>query len=441
VHLYFSGIGGSGLSALANIALDMGFMVSGSDLEENSSIQNLRQRGANIHIGQKGVEIEMTQKRFPIYWFIHSSSIPKSHPEFLFATKNNLKVSKRDEFINFVIKKNNLKLIAVAGTHGKTTTTAMIAWLFKEYNQKLSYVIGSQLPFGNNGKQEEDSKFLLLEADEYDRHFLNYQPFASILTSLDYDHQDIYPTKDDYTQAFEEFLQRSEILVAFGEDLQKLKISPWREGEDSNKPKITELRRNFGGKIATYKNLKLPGLHNRQNAALAKTLFNQLFENKIETEKLKEIEQIISKFPGTSRRMEKLANNLYTDYAHHPAEIAASLQMAKELNPKVVAVYQPHQNSRQHEIKNDYKNAFEMADKILWLPTYQTRENKDLTILKPFDLINLLTNKKDAQEAQIDDNLWQKIKEYLKDGFLVVVMGAGDVDKSLRKALEENKLS
>jgi UDP-N-acetylmuramate--alanine ligase len=429
MHLYFSGIGGSGLSALANIALDMGFMVSGSDLYENPTIQNLRKRGANIHIGQKGVEIELTHKRFPIYWFVHSSSIPKNHPEILFAIKNNLKVSKRDGFINFVIKKDNLKLIGVAGTHGKTTTTAMLVWLFKEYGQKLTYIVGSELPWDNNGKRVEGSKYLLLEADEYDRHFLNYQPFASILTSIDYDHQDIYPSQENYNQAFVEFLQRSKVIVAFGEDLQKLKISTWQDG---SKIEITELRRNFGGKLANYKNFKLPGLHNRQNAALAKALFNKIFDGKIDSKELKELEQIISKFPGTSRRMEKLAENLYTDYAHHPAEIAATLQMAKELNPKVVAAYQPHQNTRQQEIKNDYKIAFKLADKILWLPTYQTRENPDLVILKPFDLINLLENKKDAEEVEMNDKLWQQIQEYRKDGFLVVVMGAGDIDKWLR---------
>jgi UDP-N-acetylmuramate--alanine ligase len=217
--------------------------------------------------------------------------------------------------------------------------------------------------------------------------------------------------------------------VAFGEDLQKLKISTWQDG---SKIEITELRRNFGGKLANYKNFKLPGLHNRQNAALAKALFNKIFDGKIDSKELKELEQIISKFPGTSRRMEKLAENLYTDYAHHPAEIAATLQMAKELNPKVVAAYQPHQNTRQQEIKNDYKIAFKLADKILWLPTYQTRENPDLVILKPFDLINLLENKKDAEEVEMNDKLWQQIQEYRKDGFLVVVMGAGDIDKWLR---------
>ena len=438
MHLYFSGIGGSGISALANIALDMGFMVSGSDLEGNQSIQNLRKRGANIHIGQKGGEIELIHKRFPIYWFVHSSSIINSHPEFLFASRNNLKISKRDEFINFVIKKDNLKLIAVAGTHGKTTTTAMLSWLFKKYDQKLSYIVGSHISWGANGKRVEGSRYLVLEADEYDRNFLSYQPFATILTSLGYDHKDIYPTPEDYREAFKDFLTRSKILVAFGEDLNQLSISDWQKDFDK-KIKITELRRNFGGKLAKYKNFHLPGLHNRQNAALAKTLFSELFKDKIDFEKTEKIEDVISEFPGTARRMEKLADNLYSDYAHHPTEIAATLEMAKELNPKVVAVYQPHQNTRQHEIKEGYKDAFKLADKILWLPTFLTRENQDLKTLKPFDLIDYLDNKKDTEEVDLNSELWEKIAEYKNSGYLVVVMGAGSVDKWLRNSLRESE--
>jgi len=434
MHLYFCGIGGSGLSSLAHIALDCGFSVSGSDKVGNQNIQSLQRRGANIHVGQSGLEIELTHKKKPIYWVIQSSSIPANHPEIVFTNRENIKLSKRDVFINFILKKDNLKLLAICGTHGKTTTSAMPSWLFYKLNIPASWVIGSNISFGNSGQFEPKSKYLILEADEFDRNFLAFTPDFSLLTSLDYDHPDTYKTQEDYFGAFREFLDSSNNIVVFNEDLKKLRISSWQPTDISDS-KITQLKRFFGGKVADYNTFELFGLHNRQNAALVKTLFNKInLELKLEI-KPGEIEQILSTFPGTTRRMEKLATNLYTDYAHHPAEIAATLELASEFKQNIVVVFEPHQNLRQHLIFKDYFNCFNLAKKVYWLPTFLTRENPDLKILTPTELIANLENPEIAEISSLDNDLKNKLQNHLLNHDLVVVMGAGDVDNWVRREL------
>lgn len=432
MHLYFCGIGGSGLSSLAHIALDYGFYVSGSDNIENDNIKDLQKRDANIHRSQTGLEIELTHKKNPIDWVIHTAGASSDNPELIFSHRESIKITKRDEFINFILKKDDLKLIAICGTHGKTTTSAMLSWLFQTLEIPVSWLIGSKINWGNSGQYQEKSKYLILEADEFDRNFLAFNPYFSLLTSLDYDHPDTYKTQEDYYEAFRTFLNHSQNIVIFNEDLKKLSISTWQP-ENTENLKITQLKRFFGGKLADYNSFKLFGLHNRQNAALVKTLVSKLnLETEIDTHL---IEVILSNFPGTQRRMEKLADNLYTDYAHHPTEISATLELASEFKQKIVVLFQPHQNIRQHLIQKDYKNCFELASKIYWLPTFLTRENPDLEILTPQQLVSNLENPDLAEIVEMNDDLKSKLREHLELGDLVVVMGAGDVDDWVRREL------
>ncbi|HET6622516.1 MAG TPA: cyanophycin synthetase, partial [Candidatus Saccharimonadales bacterium] len=143
----------------------------------------------------------------------------------------------------------------------------------------------------------------------------------------------------------------------------------------------------------------------------------------------------ISSFPGTARRMEKLADNLYSDYGHHPVEIAATLQLARELSDHVVLVYQPHQNVRQHEVKDDYTACMELAEEVYWLPTYLSREDPDLEVLTPEQLSQNLTNRDKVHLADLNDELWSAIKKARDDGKLVLCMGAGSIDGWLRQQL------
>ena len=176
--------------------------------------------------------------------------------------------------------------------------------------------------------------------------------------------------------------------------------------------------------------LHLPGAHNRRNATLVAKAIEYLKAGNSE-----QVKTALEDFPGTSRRFEKLDNNLYTDYGHHPAEIAATLQMAREVSDRVALVYQPHQNVRQHEVRDDYTNCFEQAELVYWLPTYLSREDPNLPILTPQELTQNITNKTAVHFADLDDQLWDAIEQARSQDILVLAMGAGTIDGWLRKKL------
>lgn len=436
MHVFLSGIGGAGLSALANLCLDLGFSVSGSDRENNPSIEMLNNRGAGITTTQSAEGLDLVHRNQPIDLFVYTSALPKDHPELLKATELGIETTKRDGLINFVIKEYDLRLLAICGSNGKTTTTAMMAWLFQKFQIPQCHIIGSNMSWTPSGLYEKDAKWLILEADEYDRHFLNYTPDAVIVTSIEHDHMDIYPTEKEYFEAFNEFVGRSALTVAFDKDVEKIGLNKWQnEGEDD--PKIWLLKRQFGGKPAVFKDYTLPGLHNRHNAALTHTLFTKIFDQDQLSNK---IEDVLNQFPGTGRRMEKVAERIYSDYAHHPVAVKATIQLAREISDKLVIVYQPHQNSRQIEVFDEYKDAFIGIDKLYWTPTYLSRENPGQKIISPFEFIESLSNKEIGEAAGLDDILWDRLKEWHQKGYTLVFFGAGSIDPWLRSMLEINPM-
>ena len=155
-----------------------------------------------------------------------------------------------------------------------------------------------------------------------------------------------------------------------------------------------------------------------------------------------EIIEILSEFPGVGRRFERICEGVYTDYAHHPEEIAATMDVARDEAEMrgykgVVVVYQPHQNTRQHEVREGYADAFIDAEKVFWLPTYLTRENTKLEVLTPEELISELSNSEIAEAAELDDALAERLEEYLRDGYLVILLSAGPADEWLREKFGE----
>lgn len=422
MHIYFSGAGGVGIGPLAMLALDSGFKVSGSDLKHSEVSEQLNSRGAKIYIGQDGSQIESLNKAQPIDWFVYSSALPKNHPELLFAKNNKIKTSKRDEFLNFLLDQNNLRLIAVSGTHGKTTTTAMIIWLFKQLNIPVSYSVGASLSFGPSAQYHAGSEYFIYECDEFDRNFLHFKPYLSVITNIDYDHSDTYVNKTEYNEAFLQFLSQSKRAIIWQDDADQLK--------QNDLPEVTILSEADPG----INQVKLAGQHMRQNGWLAINAFHKLMPKTDEAK----LNKLMANFPGTGRRFEKLADNLYSDYAHHPTEIAATIKMAKEINPNVIVVYQPHQNIRQHEILKEggYKDSFNGAKKVYWLPTYLSREYQKLDTLSQADLIKTLDDPNLAEPIKMDDNLWQKIQAHQRNDDLVLCMSAGDLDYWIRENLK-----
>jgi UDP-N-acetylmuramate--alanine ligase len=418
MNIYFSGIGGVGIGPLAEIAFDAGYRIQGSDAHEGRMARALQDRGIPITDNQDGMFLQTCHDEQPIDWLVHTSALPSDHPELVLARRLGIKTAKRDELIARIIKEKNLKLIAVAGTHGKTTTTGMLVWTFQQLHIPISYSVGTSLSFGPSGKFDPSSEYFIYECDEFDRNFLHFSPHLSLITSIDYDHPDTYPTKNDYTAAFKQFVSQSDMVImwhANNTTIQATAEDGWILGD-----------------MEVMEDIRLTGAHNRRNATLVAKAFEYMQPEGYDASR---IHNLLSTFPGTDRRFERLADGLYTDYGHHPIEIAATLQLAREIADHVILVYQPHQNIRQHEIRHEYTTCFEQADQIYWLPTYLSREDPTLPLLTPHDLIQTITNKAAVHVADLDDTLWNHIQEARDRGSLVLTMGAGSIDGWVRGQL------
>lgn len=414
MNIYFSGIGGVALGPLAQIAHDAGYHVQGSDPAETLMTRQLVGQGVVISTKQNGAFLRAAHQESPIDWFVYTAALSDDHPELAVARELGIKTTKRDELLSHIISEKNLKLIAISGAHGKTTTTAMAVWVCKQLGIPVSYSVGTTLNFGPSGAFNPASEYFIYECDEFDRNFLHFHPHLSIVTTIDYDHPDTYGTPRDYMAAFRQFIDQSDTTIM------------WQ-----NDAVLVHATEQDGVLIPTDQvaDIKLAGAHNRRNATLVIEAFKKLG---IEGD----VVGALSKFPGSQRRFEKLAPNLYTDYGHHPTEVAAMLEMTREVSDHVVLVYQPHQNLRQHEIKSQYTDCFELAEEIYWLPTYLTREDPSLPILSPAELTENITNRQNVHIVGPEDDLWGYIQQARARGALVIVMGAGSIDSWLRDKVD-----
>jgi UDP-N-acetylmuramate--alanine ligase len=310
-------------------------------------------------------------------------------------------------------------MIAVAGTHGKTTTTAMAVWLFKQLGIPISYSVGAKISFGEMGQYTEGSEYFVYEADEFDRNFLAFHPYVSLITGIDYDHHEIFPTREDYVQAFKQFISQSQYKVVWHQDVQSagLTVDESYEVLNDNEQKLNTL--------------SIVGLVNRKDAWQVIQAIHNLTQKPID-----ELISLMNTFPGLSRRFEKISNNLYSDYAHTVPKIQGCLQQAKELSDNVVVVYEPLTNRRQEYIKNDYQDLFEGIKKLYWVPSYLAREDPEAHVYTPAELIEFMSNKAIAQPAEFNHELEQTIRLHIAHGDLVVCIsggGGGSLDEWLRQ--------
>lgn len=426
MHIFFSGIGGTGIGPLALIAKQAGYDVSGSDQQSSNYTDYLIKHGiSDIHIGQTVEQIQKVHEKHPIDWLVHSSAVKADHPELNFAKNNHIKISKRDELLNKIIEDKNLKLIAIAGTHGKTTTTAMVIWLFKQLGEPISYSVGAKISFGEMGEFDEKSNYFVYEADEYDRNFLTFKPHLSLITGIDWDHPDIYPTKDEYNSAFKQFLDQSNYAFIWDDDATKL-------GIDKSSAQLGVIDK------ADYPQFSLPGKVNREDSALAA----QGVLKVLDKTDISMLANIANKFPGVSRRFEKIAKNIYSDYAHTPDKIRGALQLANEVNPdNVIVVYEGLHNTRQHFIKKELGDLFNGVKKLYIVPSYRAREDESLEDLTPEKLKALIHEPRDTETARLDQTLHEKIQTHADANDLVLCLSAGggnSLDEWLRKQFEKN---
>lgn len=432
-HIYFSGIGGSGISSLALVAKQAGYIVSGSDLKDSDTVKYLHSKGvSNIHIGQSYEQIAEVHAKNPIDWLVYTSALPMDQPdapELKFCRDNNIKATRRDDFLSYLLQEKNLKMIAVAGTHGKTTTTAMAIWLFKQLNIPVSYSVAGKISFGEIGVYDPTSEYFVYEADEYDRNFLAYNPAYSIITGVDWDHPDIYPTRGEYYQAFRQFIDQSQHVVIWQDDFTRLELS------ESNKLRVLNQE---DPQISQA--IKLAGLVNRLDAWQVVQTLNMLSDKPAE-----ELAGYANQFPGVSRRFEQIAPNLYSDYAHTPPKIRGALQLAHEIAGRnVVVVYEGLHNTRQHFIKDELASIFENVKQLYVVPSYLAREDPNLKLLSPIDLIGLMNDqtKSHAEPAKVDQHLASIIQKHLDSGDLVLCItagGGGSLDEWLRQNFAATK--
>lgn len=427
MHIFFSGIGGTAIGPLALIAKEAGFEVSGSDKQDSQYIQYLKKHGLDdIHIGQTEAQIAEIHAKKPIDWYVYSSAVEKENPdapELQFVANQNIKKSKRDELINLILTEKRLKLIAIAGTHGKTTTTAMVIWLFKQLKEPVSYSVGAKIGFGDMGEFEQKSEFFVYECDEFDRNFLAFEPYTSLITGVSWDHHEIFPTREDYQDAFKEFISQSKWTILWREDLDYLGLKP---GNDFSVQNSQDKR------IAQ---IQLAGLYTRLDAWLAIQAVHEVTNRPLD-----ELTTLMNGFPGLQRRMEEIKPNLYSDYAHTPEKIrgamSVALEMAAEKKQSLIVVYEPLTNRRQHYMMDDYGDCFTGASKVYWIPSYLAREDPSQRIIPPSELITHLADPSIAEAYERDEHLKKTIQQHLENGDMVVCMagGGGDsLDEWIRK--------
>ncbi len=431
------GIGGSGLSALARLLKQQGRQVSGSDEQSSPLILALAGEGITVHIGHAAKNLP-PETEFVIY----SSAIPDKNPELLQARKNNLKTLSYPEAVGLLTGQK--RTIAVCGTHGKTTTAAMIAASLLACNEDPTVLVGADLhELANRNERLGRGKYLVLEACEYRRAFLNFQPQVIVLTNIEADHLDYYKDLKDYQKAFREFMDKlpeDGLLIANYDDENVRAVCRnftraqirWFGLKKGPEFQLIENSVYKKDKKIIDLHLQIPGRHNLMNAlacaALASSLNLDLYD----------VKSALENFHGAARRFEYLGQTgktvLYDDYAHHPTEIRATLSAAREkfgAKAKILCIFQPHQYSRTLQFLSGFAGAFKDANEVIVPNILRVRDSdSDVKKINEEKLVEAL---KKAGTVAIFGHGFEKTaalaRARLADFDVVIIMGAGDVWK------------
>ncbi len=447
--IHFVGIGGAGMSPLAKIMVELGYEVTGSDRADSEVIQNLKKLGAKITLdGQKGENVKGADA------IVVSTAIPYDNPEVLAARDLGIRKLHRSD-INAALV-NEYKGIAVAGAHGKTTTTSMLGVALTKAGVSPTVVVGGEMPdLGTNAILGE-SEYLTSEADESDGSFLKLRPHIAVVTNVEDDHMDHYGTMENIIKAFTQFIQNVDketgyaVLCFDNENLRNIAKTVDRKfytyaidhEADYTAKNIKTNGKGIafdvvhGDEMLGHVSLNIPGRHNVLNALACIVTGLSLG---VEFEK---IAAGLAEFHGAKRRFQTKgrARGIWVvdDYAHHPTEIAATLKAAKELNPKrLVCVFQPHRYSRTQLLHEEFGKAFVSADMLLLTDIYAAGE-------APIEGINGETILKEVRKQSGQDVIYIAAREKLagfleneaQDGDLIITMGAGDIYKTGEELVE-----
>jgi UDP-N-acetylmuramate--alanine ligase len=437
-RLHIIGIGGAGMSAIAIVLMERGYQVSGSDQSESDVTQRLRDQGAQVFIGHRAENVG------EVAMVIASSAVREDNLEIVAARSRGLPISKRAQFLGWLMQ-GSLG-VAIAGTHGKTTTTAMITQILLGAGRDPSFIVGGTIgAIGKSAHAGRDREFVI-EADEYDRTFLGITPTIAIITNVEHDHPDYYPTFDDVLAAFRSFIKllpADGLLIVCGEDAPatKLASSAAQKMLYGFDPKFdwyaTDVRPNNAGgnDFLAYHHgeslglvrLRVPGQHNVLNALAALAATDRLGVP------FGAAQDALSEFRGVGRRFEVRGEvkgvTIVDDYGHHPTEIKATLAGAHQRYPdrSIWAVFQPHTYSRTKTLLDQFAAAFVDADHVIVTAIYAAREKESLGISNA-DVVRSL-NHPDARAIDALMEVVEYLRANAKAGDVVITFSAGDANK------------
>jgi len=436
-RVYFIGIGGIGMSALARYFMSIGLKVSGYDKTPSELTTKLIAEGSSIHFEDKGNQVPAEFHEIESTLVVYTPAIPSNMGELCFFQKNQSILLKRSEVLG-LLTRQSLGL-GVAGTHGKTTTSSMLAHIMNQSSEKCNAFLGGiATNFESNLLINPTSKYTVIEADEFDRSFLQLSPFASIITSTDPDHLDIYGDKNHFLDGFKKY---AALINTKGCLVEKEGLNLESKAEKISYALNSETA-DFNGRNLRFENgqflmdvvfknstweaveMNIPGIHNAENALACIALLSYLGLSEVE------IRKGLASFKGVKRRFEyhvKKNDLIYIDdYAHHPTELNALISSIRMLYPtkKIIGAFQPHLFSRTRDFFDAFAAELSQLDELILLPIYPARELPIEGITSNVLLEKITLEHKQLLDAKTSLEYLSKIQEGV-----ILTIGAGDIDR------------
>lgn len=458
--IHFVGLGGIGMSGIAKIFAELNYKISGSDIKDSPTLFSMSERGATVFVGHNENNIENAGV------VVVSSAIKRDNPEVRNALNKNIPIVHRSQMLSYLTsgkaqgQARDQVSIGVTGTHGKTTTSGMVGWLFDHSSQKPTIIVGGQMPSLNTNSKLGDGRYFIAELDESDGTIVLYKPDITIITNLELDHSDHYEggmaqvldtfeiyinnLPDDATVILnidsEGNRQLLERLPAKNSKILTYSIEEGSEHYQKAKFKATDIQTN--GFRSSFKvlydnepfgdiSIIIPGLHNISNALAAIAVG---IESGLGLEK---VVSSICKFTGMRRRFQVIGEangaQIVDDYAHHPTEVSATLSAARHIieqkgKGRVIAIFQPHRYTRFTQFFNDFLNSFDDADAVYVCDVYGASESP-IEGISPQNFAETINHKAAQYAGGKLEAIAQKIYKNIQPDDLVITLGAGDITK------------
>lgn len=427
------GIGGIGLSGLARFLHASGRTVSGSDLQDSIMIQTLRKEGIKVRIGPHAPILVPANAEL----VIHTTATQRTNPEIVEATRRGIPVCSYAEALARFFAGH--RVVAVSGTHGKSTTTGLIGWTLEQLHADPSVLVGAQIASWGGNIRKGNSDIAVIEADEFAKNFLEYSPYVAVVTNVDYDHIETYRGFEDVLSAFMQFIQQVRedgIVVIPGDEHY---TDALRESAGSRMLVTYGASAGDISLLNTTLRLRIHGSHNMRNALAAYAACTALGYAP------EDVQKALKSFPGLWRRFEEIGTlkeaRVFSDYAHHPRELQAVLTTARELFPKkrLVVLFQPHHAERLKHFLAEFARELSRADDIFLADVYHVfgREGEEQSVTSETLADALRTIGVTVQGIGPVKELLPQIRARIDHTSVLFCIGAGDIDAEVREYLTQ----